>query len=114
MALLQTFRTLAAQETPAQRRRRMLPGLCYGLTIAGVYTLFGATINQLSYPDLPIGVDWHRLILTGALTAVWLGLGGLLTNWATVKRSIDKLKELGFQTAFQAGISIGIDDMIIP
>lgn len=83
MALLQTFRTLAAQETPAQRRRRMIPGLCYGLTIAGVYTLFGATINQLSYPDLPIGVDWHSLILTGALTAVWLGLGGLLTNWFT-------------------------------
>jgi DNA-directed RNA polymerase subunit beta' len=27
---------------------------------------------------------------------------------------LDKLKELGFQTAFQAGISIGIDDMIIP
>ncbi|MDD3179966.1 MAG: DNA-directed RNA polymerase subunit beta' [Opitutaceae bacterium] len=27
---------------------------------------------------------------------------------------LDKLKELGFATAFQAGISIGIDDMIIP
>jgi DNA-directed RNA polymerase subunit beta' len=27
---------------------------------------------------------------------------------------LDRLKELGFQTAFQAGISIGIDDMIIP
>ncbi|HVU17754.1 MAG TPA: DNA-directed RNA polymerase subunit beta' [Candidatus Didemnitutus sp.] len=27
---------------------------------------------------------------------------------------LDKLKELGFTTAFQAGISIGIDDMIIP
>ncbi|HXL70057.1 MAG TPA: hypothetical protein VN935_02350, partial [Rhizomicrobium sp.] len=28
--------------------------------------------------------------------------------------TLDKLKELGFTTAFQAGISIGIDDMIIP
>jgi DNA-directed RNA polymerase subunit beta' len=27
---------------------------------------------------------------------------------------LDQLKELGFATAFQAGISIGIDDMIIP
>ncbi len=28
--------------------------------------------------------------------------------------TLDRLKELGFATAFQAGISIGIDDMIIP
>ncbi len=34
-------------------------------------------------------------------------------NLVTVE-TLDKLKELGFQTAFQAGISIGIDDMIIP
>src|SRR5688572_3964916 len=34
-------------------------------------------------------------------------------NHITVE-TLDKLKELGFQTAFQAGISIGIDDMIIP
>ena len=34
-------------------------------------------------------------------------------NQVTVE-TLDKLKELGFQTAMQAGISIGIDDMIIP
>ncbi len=34
-------------------------------------------------------------------------------NSVTVE-TLDKLKELGFATAFQAGISIGIDDMIIP
>ncbi len=34
-------------------------------------------------------------------------------NQVTVE-TLDRLKELGFQTAFQAGISIGIDDMIIP
>ena len=37
----------------------------------------------------------------------------LAGNVITVE-TLDKLKELGFQTAFQAGISIGIDDMIIP
>src|SRR3954470_8929012 len=37
----------------------------------------------------------------------------LTGNQMTVE-TLDKLKELGFQTAFQAGISIGIDDMIIP
>jgi DNA-directed RNA polymerase subunit beta' len=47
-------------------------------------------------------------------------LGDLILN--TYKSSgdtvtvevLDQLKELGFATAFQAGISIGIDDMIIP
>src|SRR5258708_6243343 len=47
-------------------------------------------------------------------------LGDLILN--TYKSSgeqvtvetLDKLKELGFKTAFEAGISIGIDDMIIP
>src|SRR5208283_3950926 len=47
-------------------------------------------------------------------------LGDLILN--TYKTSgdtvtvevLDQLKELGFSTAFQAGISIGIDDMIIP
>ncbi len=34
-------------------------------------------------------------------------------NYVTIE-TLDRLKELGFQTAFQAGISIGIDDMIIP
>ena len=34
-------------------------------------------------------------------------------NSVTVE-TLDKLKELGFATAFQAGISIGIDGMIIP
>src|SRR5439155_19940448 len=34
-------------------------------------------------------------------------------NLITVE-TLDKLKELGFQTAMQAGISIGIDDMMIP
>jgi DNA-directed RNA polymerase subunit beta' len=34
-------------------------------------------------------------------------------NLITVE-TLDKLKDLGFQTAMQAGISIGIDDMIIP
>lgn len=47
-------------------------------------------------------------------------LGDLILNTCTVTdeaqtvESLDKLKELGFQTAFRAGISIGIDDMIIP
>jgi DNA-directed RNA polymerase subunit beta' len=47
-------------------------------------------------------------------------LGDLILNTYKVSgaqvtvETLDKLKELGFTTAFNAGISIGIDDMIIP
>jgi DNA-directed RNA polymerase subunit beta' len=47
-------------------------------------------------------------------------LGDLILNTykvagdAVTIETLDKLKELGFKTAFEAGISIGIDDMIIP
>jgi DNA-directed RNA polymerase subunit beta' len=47
-------------------------------------------------------------------------LGDLILNTYKVAgptvtvETLDKLKELGFTTAFNAGISIGIDDMIIP
>ncbi|MDI1318787.1 MAG: DNA-directed RNA polymerase subunit beta', partial [bacterium] len=47
-------------------------------------------------------------------------LGDLILNTYKVAgdrvtvETLDRLKELGFQTAMQAGISIGIDDMIIP
>jgi DNA-directed RNA polymerase subunit beta' len=47
-------------------------------------------------------------------------LGDLILNTYKVSgapvtvETLDRLKELGFTTAFQAGISIGIDDMIIP
>lgn len=83
MRFIQFFRALAAQETPAQRRHRMLPSALYGLAVAATYTLVGATINQLSHPDLPISVDWRNLLGTGILLAAWLALGGLLTNWFT-------------------------------
>ncbi len=80
---MQYIRTLAAQETPAERRRRMLPGALYGLIIAMTYTLVGATVNQLSYPDLPIRLDWRSLLGMGLLLTAWFVPGGLLVNWFT-------------------------------
>jgi hypothetical protein len=80
MPIIQTLRTLAAQETPAQRR---LPGALYGLGMAAIYTLIGATVNQLSYPDIPVAVDGPGLLFTWLLLSGWLGLGGWLVNWFT-------------------------------
>jgi hypothetical protein len=83
MHLIANFKTLAQQETPAQRRRRMLPGAIYGLLIASAYTFISGIVNKLSFPDLPVGIDWRGLLPAWLFFAVWLGLGGMFINWFT-------------------------------
>lgn len=83
MQLVARFKTLALEETFLGRRQRMLPSALYGILIASSYILVGGTINQLSFPDLPISVDWHTLFLTWCFFTLWLGVGGLFINWFT-------------------------------
>ena len=83
MQLIARIKTLAQQETPAERRQRMVPGAVYGLIIASTYALVGGIVNQLSFPDLPVGVDWRNLLITWSFFAVWLGVGGAFINWFT-------------------------------
>ena len=83
MRLVDQFKTLAQQETPAERRKRMLPGALYGLVIAASYALAGSFVNQLSFPDTPVGVDWDYLLAASLFFAVWLGIGGAFVNWFT-------------------------------
>lgn len=83
MRFIDQFKTLAQQETSAERRQRMVPGAIYGLIIASSYLLVGSFINQLSFPDLPVGVDWRNLLITSMFFAIWLGLGGAFVNWFT-------------------------------
>jgi hypothetical protein len=83
MRFVSQFKTLAQQETPAERRKRMLPGAMYGLVIAASYGLVGSFVNQLSFPDLPVGVNWEYLLIALLFFAVWLGIGGAFVNWFT-------------------------------
>lgn len=83
MRFVDRFRTLAQEETSAERRQRMLPGGIYGLVIAGSYALIGSIVNQISFPDVPVGVDWKYLSITALFFAVWLGIGGAFVNWFT-------------------------------
>ncbi len=73
------------------------------------------TIGRVIFNDIwPAGLGFVNFPVPKAK------LGDLILNTykvagaAVTVETLDKLKELGFQTAFQAGISIGIDDMIIP
>lgn len=83
MQFIEYIKTLSRQETPAERRQRMVPGALYGLVIASSYACIGSVINQLSFPDLPVGVDWRNLFITWLFLAVWLGAGGGFINWFT-------------------------------
>ena len=83
MSLIGRFKTLAQQETPTERNKRMLPGIMYGLIIASTYAFVGSIVNQLSFPDLPVGVNWRSLFFTWLFFAVWLGFGGGFINWFT-------------------------------
>lgn len=83
MQFIQQFKTMAQQETFAERRLRMLPGAMYGLVIATTYALVGSIVNQFSFPDLPVGVDWRSLLAACLFFAVWLGVGGAFINWFT-------------------------------
>jgi hypothetical protein len=83
MRFINQFKTLAQQEMSASRRQRMLPGAMYGWIIAGSYVLVGAIVNQLSFPDLSVGVDWRALLPLSLFLAIWLGLDGLFINWFT-------------------------------
>ena len=83
MRLITRFKALAQQETPAERHGRMLPGAFYGMIIASAYAIVGSIINQLSFPDIPVGVDWHTLFPAWIFLTVWLGLGGAFINWFT-------------------------------
>ena len=83
MRIMERFKTLAQQETPAQRRQRMLPGAVYGVVIAAAYGVVGSVINQLSFRDIPVGVHWQYLLISTLFVAIWLGLGGAFVNWFT-------------------------------
>ena len=83
MRFVDRLKTLAQQETPAERRQRMLPGAIYGLVTAGAYALVGSIVNQLSFPDIPVGVDWEYLLTASLFFAAWLGIGGAFVNWFT-------------------------------
>jgi len=83
MQFISRLKTLAQQETPAERRQRMLPGTMYGIIIASSYAVVSGGINKLSFPDLPIGIDWRNLLMTWLFFTVWLGAGGGFINWFT-------------------------------
>jgi DNA-directed RNA polymerase subunit beta' len=76
-----------------------------------IRTTVGRMIFNQIWPD---GLGFVNFpVPKGKLGDIILATTRVADEHTTVE-TLDRLKDLGFQTAMQAGISIGIDDMIIP
>ena len=62
-----------AKSLRRQRLQRVVAGMVYGLILGGVYALVAGTIDALTFPDLPLRVDWGNVWREVAIT----GLAGL-------------------------------------
>src|SRR6478609_5770021 len=89
-------RTKSNSRWPKARSRRMI-GFCSRTPIAGAKLFLEIPISTFSKQLSDI--IWRCYQIAGPAVTV---------------TTLDKLKELGFREATRAGISIGIEDMIIP
>lgn len=71
------------QETTAERSQRMLPAAALGALIATAYVLTFFFINVYTFPDLPLGIDWPRMLGMWAGLSLALALFGAAAAWFT-------------------------------
>jgi hypothetical protein len=71
------------EETWKERRKRMLPGVQYGILTATVYSITAAVINILFFPDLNLAFDWMNFLGQWLVFTIMLALGGLIVGWFT-------------------------------
>jgi hypothetical protein len=62
------------QETLAERSQRMIPAAVFGALIATAYVFTFHLVNVYSFPNLPLGMDWGRLLLMWIQFAVAFAL----------------------------------------
>ncbi len=76
--ILENLRRIYQQETPAERKQRVLPAVICGALIATAYVLTFFLINVYTFPNLPLGMDWMRML------RMWLGFGLALAFFGAV------------------------------
>ena len=71
------------QETPAERRQRMLPAAAIGALVATAYVWTFFLVNVYSFPALPLGLDVPRLLLMWVQFAAGFAVFGAVAAWFT-------------------------------
>ena len=81
--MIENWKRILQQESPEERRRRMIPTVIYGALIATTYVWAFYMINIYAFPNLPLGLDWLRLISTWLGLALAFALFGAIATWFT-------------------------------
>ena len=81
--MIENLKRTFQQETPAERGQRMIPAAAYGALVATAYVWALAFVNVFTFPNLPLGMDWIRVL------GMWFGLSaafalfGAVAGWFT-------------------------------
>ncbi|HEY6074029.1 MAG TPA: hypothetical protein VIV15_11740 [Anaerolineales bacterium] len=81
--MLTNIKHYIAQESLAARRERMLLAALYGALIASAYIWSLTLVNVLSFPKLPLGIDWGRTLGMWAGYVLGFALFGAIAGWFT-------------------------------
>lgn len=81
--MLENLKKVYYQETPAERSQRMIPAAAYGALVATAYVLTLSLVNVYTFPDLPLGMDWARVLAMWIGLALVLALFGGVASWFT-------------------------------
>jgi hypothetical protein len=81
--MLESLRRIYQQEDPAERRQRMLPAAACGALVATMYVLTFFFINVYTFPNLPLRIDWIRLLGMWIELSLALALFGAVAAWFT-------------------------------
>jgi len=81
--LFDSLNQIIQQESFSERRERMLPSAGYGALLAIAYTVAFSLINVISFPGLPLGLDWLRMLGMLVGFGVIFALSGAIAAWFT-------------------------------
>lgn len=79
--MIENLKRIFAEETLAERSQRMIPAAGFGALIATAYVWGLSLVNVYSFANLPLSLDWLRVI------GMWLGLSvafalfGAISAW---------------------------------
>lgn len=83
MNILENLKRIYQQESLTERRERMLPAALYGALIASTYILTLSFINVYTFPNLPLGMDWSRMLMMWIGYSLALAFFGAIATWFT-------------------------------
>ncbi len=80
---LENIKRNLQEETPAERGKRILPAAIYGALVASTYILTLSFINVYTFPNLPLSMDWARMLGMWVGFSVAFTLFGAVAAWFT-------------------------------